>query len=144
MALFERIPLSLRLPLLAACLMVLVGIIASQQVLSTLSRVQDARLRELAGLHMDSLTVALGPHVLREDIWEAYDILQRASGDRGSKRMVFTAVVDTSQRVIAATDPRRAPIDQVFSEDVGAAQTLDSLTMPGEGTRLVLTAPLVY
>lgn len=144
MPVLANIPLTLRVPLLAAGLMILVGVIASQQVLSTLSRVQDARLRELAELHVESLSVAVGPHVLREDVWEVYDILQRSSGERGEQRMVFTAVTDRNHRVIAATDPQRAPIDEMLSEGVGDAQSPDSLSISGDGSRLVLTAPLVY
>ena len=44
----SQMPLSLRVPVLAAGMMVLVGLVASQQVLSALGAVQDARLRELA------------------------------------------------------------------------------------------------
>jgi signal transduction histidine kinase len=144
MALLTRIPLSLRVPLFAAILMILIGVIASQQVLATLSRVQDARLRELAELHVESLSVALGPHVLRQDIWEVYDILQRASGERGDQRMVFTAVTDQNHKVIAATDPRRAPIDEALQESLTDAQSPGDLSIAGDVTRLLLTAPLVY
>ena len=98
MPLMGRIPLSLRLPIFAASLMILLGIIASQMVLTTLSRVQDARLREIADLHVESLSVALGPLVLRDDIWGVYDILQRASGEDVDQRMVFTAVTDEDGR----------------------------------------------
>ena len=73
-----QMPLSLRVPLMAAGLMVLVGLAASQQVLSALGAVQDARLRELARLHIDGLSVALGPFVLRKDVWEVFDTLDRA------------------------------------------------------------------
>ena len=75
----QSLPLSLRLPLIAAALMVLVGVVASQQVLAALSAVQEARLRELARLHVDGLAVALGPSVLRRDVWEVYDTLDRAT-----------------------------------------------------------------
>ncbi|MFN4128998.1 MAG: sensor histidine kinase, partial [Paracoccaceae bacterium] len=61
-------PLSLRVPLIASAMMVLVGVVASQQVLSSLSAVQEARLQELARLHVDGLAVALGPSVLRHDV----------------------------------------------------------------------------
>lgn len=144
MAAPARIPLSLRAPLFAAILMILVGVVASQQVLTTLSRVQDARVRELAELHVQSLSVALGPHVLREDIWEVYDTLTRATGEQGDQRLAFTAVTDNTHRVIAATDPRRAPIDETLSDDVTDAQPVDSLSVDGDATHLVLTAPLVY
>lgn len=144
MPLMGRIPLSLRLPIFAASLMILLGIIASQMVLTTLSRVQDARLREIADLHVESLFVALGPLVLRDDIWGVYDILQRASGEDVDQRMVFTAVTDEDGRVIAATDPRRAPLDETLPAGFELAQAPVNLTISGDGKELVLTAPLVY
>ena len=65
-----RLPLSVKLPLLGAAMMVLVGAVASQQVLQALARVQDARVQELARMHVEGLSVALGPLVLRRDVWE--------------------------------------------------------------------------
>ena len=73
------LPLSIKLPLLAAAMMVLVGAVESQQVLRALARVQDARIQELARMHVEGLSVALGPLVLRDDIWEVYDTLDRAA-----------------------------------------------------------------
>ena len=75
----RRLRLTLRLPLIAAMQMLLVGAVASQQVLSALGRVQDARLRELAQLHIEGPSVALGPLVLRRDVWEVNDTLDLAS-----------------------------------------------------------------
>ena len=75
---FARLPISVRVPVISAALMVLVGLIASQQVLTALTRAQEARLEELMRLHVDGLSVALGPSVLREDVWEVYDTLDRA------------------------------------------------------------------
>ncbi len=144
MPLMGRIPLSLRLPIFAASLMILLGIVASQLVLTTLSRVQDARVREIADLHVESLSVALGPLVLRDDIWGVYDILQRASGEDVNQRMVFTAVTGADARVIAATDPRRAGLDEPLPVGFEQAQSPLSLSISGDGSALVLTAPLVY
>lgn len=144
MPILGRIPLSLRLPIFAASLMILLGVVASQQVLSTLSRVQDARLRELAEMHVESLSVALGPLVLREDIWGVYDTLQRASGENMDHRMVFTAVTGMDRRVIAATNPRRAPLDKPLPHGFEHAQPPSSLSISGDGPLLLLTAPLVY
>ena len=139
-----RIPLSLRLPIFVTGLMILLGVVASQLVLTTLSRVQDARLRELAELHVESLSVALGPLVLREDIWGVYDTLQRASGENVDQRMVFTAVTGNDNHVIAATDPRRAPLDEPLPAGFETAQSPARLRMAGNGPQLAVTAPLVY
>ena len=83
---FAPIPLSIKLPLLAAAMMVLVGTVASQQVLRSLARVQDARIQELARMHVEGLSVALGPLVLRHDIWEVYDTLDRAAQGSEGRR----------------------------------------------------------
>ena len=139
-----RMPLSLRVPLLTAALMVALGVVASQQVLATLARLQDARIREIARLHVESLSVALGPHVLRDDVWEVYDTLQRAAGAGEGRRMIFTAVADEEGRVIAATRPDRAPLDSPIAAFAQGAEPPATLTVPSAGQTLRLKAPLVY
>jgi signal transduction histidine kinase len=138
-----RLPLAIRLPLLAAGLMVIVGLTASQQVLSALGRVQDARLRELAQLHVDGLSLALGPFVLRRDVWEVFDTLDRAAQSSEGHRMVFTAVAADDARVLAATDPRLAPVGSPTAELMDGAQPLDELRVLG-GDVVRLVAPLEY
>lgn len=138
------LPLSLKLPLLGAAMMVLVGVVASQQVLSALGRVQDARLRELATMQVEGLSVALGPLVLRRDIWEVYDTLDRASGASEGRRMVLTAVADDTGRVLAATDPRRVPIDSAIADISAAAVPLNQLSVGANEAVVRLLAPLTY
>lgn len=138
------LPLTLRLPLMAAALMVVVGAVASRQVLSALSAVQDARVRELARQHVEGLSVALGPLVLRRDVWEVFDTLDRASDASAGRRMVMTAVADDSGRVLAATDPRRAPIDSPIAALAEGAQTLDAFRIDSGATHMRVTAPLSH
>lgn len=139
-----RMPLSLKVPLLASALMVLVGVVASQQVLASLARVQDARIRELARQHVEGLSVAIGPLVLREDVWGIYDTLDRAARASDGARMVLTAVADGSGRVLAATDPRRAPLDSRLADLTEGAQSIGNLTVAGGQSRIRLAAPLDY
>lgn len=139
-----RLPLSIRIPLLVVGLMIAVAIIASQQVLSSLDRLQSDRIRELAGLHVEALAVALGPHVLRNDIWEVYDVLERATGEDGRGRTVFSAVGDTEGRVLAATDPQRAPVDSDLALLAQDAQGPEDLSVSRRNDRLKLFAPLYY
>ncbi|MGF1659435.1 MAG: sensor histidine kinase [Rubrimonas sp.] len=138
-----RLPLALRAPLLAAGLMVLVGFVASQQVLSALSRAQEARLAELARLHVDGLSVALGPAVLRRDVWEVYDTLDRAANAQEGRRMRMTAVADETGRVLAASDPLRAPTDAQLAALAEGAQPLDAVALSAEA-RIRVLAPLAY
>lgn len=141
---FGRLPLSLKLPMLAAAMMVLVGTVASHQVLRALARVQDARVQELAQMHVEGLSLALGPLVLRHDIWEVYDTLDRASKDGEGRRMILTAVADEAGRVLAATDPRRVPVDSAIADLAPGAVALDDLSVTGADPVLRLLAPLAY
>ncbi|RMD88985.1 MAG: sensor histidine kinase [Alphaproteobacteria bacterium] len=144
MQLFGRLPLALRVPLLVAVLMLTVAAAASQQVLTSLDRLQAARIRELARLHVEALAVALGPHVLREDIWEVYDTLERAAGQGEGRRTVFSAVSDTEGRVIAATDPRRAPVDSPIAPLTEGAVRPEELSVSRGTGSVKLYAPLFY
>lgn len=138
------VPLSVKLPLLAAAMMVLVGAVASQQVLRSLAQVQDARIQELARMHVEGLSVALGPFVLRHDVWEVYDTLDRAAQGGEGRRMVLTAVADERGRVLAATDPRRVPMDSDIADLVGEAVAVDDLSVDGAAPVISLLAPLIY
>jgi signal transduction histidine kinase len=140
---FRNLPVTLRAPLVMAGLMILLGLLASQSILAALGRVQDARLSETARLHVEGLSVALGPSVLRQDVWEVYDILDRARSAYDGQRLLLSIVADERGRILAATDPRRAPVgDEVarFEED---AVPPDTIRMTGDPT-LRIMAPLTY
>ncbi|WP_239986142.1 HAMP domain-containing sensor histidine kinase [Paracoccus sp. SY] len=136
--------MTIRVPLIAAGLMVLVGVVASHQVMSVLGGVQEDRLRELARLHVDALTVALGPAVLRRDVWEVYDTLDRATQALAGRRMVLTVVADEEGRVIAASDPFRAPVDSALDPFLADVQTLEGLSLAGDDDHIRLQADLRY
>lgn len=117
---FGAWPITIRVAVATAVLMVLLGLVASQRVLSTLGRLQDARLREYARLHIEGLAVPLGPFALHKDVWEVYDALDRAQANASGERILFTVVADERGRVLAATDPVRAPVDsavEAFTQD---------------------------
>lgn len=144
MSVLARIPFVARVPLVASLLMVAMGIVASQQVLTALNRLQDARIRELAIVHVEALSVALGPHVLRQDVWEVYDTLMRASSQGDGQRIAFTAVADPDGAILAATDPLRAPIGADISRFSDEAALPQDLTITRQARLLRLTAPLTY
>ena len=141
---WQRLPLTARVALVVAGLMVLLGVLASQQVLSTLGRVQTDRIRELARTHAEALSVALGPLVIREDVWEIYDTLERARRASDRQRIVFTAVADAEGRVLAASDPARAPVGSRFERLAAGASELGALSLSSGQTQLKLIAPLAY
>jgi signal transduction histidine kinase len=140
----REMPLSLKVPLLAAMLMVLVGLAASRQVLSTLGSVQDARLQELVRMHVDGLSVALGPQVVRRDVWEVFDTLDRAMAGSAGQRIILTVVTDTEGNVLAASNPRLVPVDSTALELFEGAQNLSNLRVDDAKDTLRVVAPLEY
>ncbi|SET49112.1 ATP-binding protein [Oceanicella actignis] len=134
-------PITVRVGAAAAGLMILLGLAASQQVLATLGRLQDARLQEIARLHVEGLAVALGPFVLHKDVWEVYDTLDRA---RGAGRIRFTVVADDEGRVLAATDPLRAPVGSALARFAEGASPLGSVSADGAEEVVRIAAPLEY
>lgn len=137
-------PLTLKVPLIAAGMMVLVGIVASQQVMTSLGAVQEERLRELARLHVDGLTIALGPAVLRRDVWEVYDTLDRATQAMAGQRLILTVVADEAGKVIAASEPTRAPVDSDLASLLTGAQSVDDIRMTEAAAHVRVLSDLAY
>lgn len=136
-------PITLRVAVATAVLMVLLGLAASQQVLSTLGRLQDARLQEYARLHVEGLAVALGPFALHKDVWEVYDTLDRARTNASGERILFTVVADDRGRVLAATEPLRAPVDSEVGALAEDAVPVGEVTAANGTSSVRVTAPLV-
>lgn len=140
---FATLPITVRVALASAVLMVLLGLVASQQVLSALAKLQDNRLQEYARLHVEGLAVALGPFALHRDVWEVYDTLDRAQASATGGRILFTVVSDQDGNVLAATDPFRAPVDSLITDYTKGAFPVGQVTA-ADGVQVVkVTAPLV-
>lgn len=135
-------PITIRVAVATAVLMVTLGLVASQQVLSTLGRLQDARLQEYARLHVEGLAVAVGPFALHKDVWEVYDTLDRARANASGQRILFTVVADDRGRVLAATDPGRAPVDSAVGAFAEDAVPVSDVTAANGSSVVRVIAPL--
>ncbi len=102
----RALPLSLKVPAVAAAFLIVVSVFISQQVLGRLETIQSEHLRTLATVHLDGLTSALSDAVLREDVWEAFAILDRSRQGMKGVKALETVVANTEGRVIAASDPK--------------------------------------
>ncbi len=107
----RRWPLRLKAPLIVAGLMVAVSIAVTQQVLDRLAETQQRQLAELTGAYLDGLSTALMPHVVHEDVWEVFDVLDRSRSRYAGLAATDTVVATPDGRVLAATDPHRFTVD---------------------------------
>jgi signal transduction histidine kinase len=105
----RAIPVSYRVPFLVALLMIVISASISERVLSRLSRTQEAFLNGLASTYLDGLSSAVLPAVLRGDVWEVFDTLDRSATSYKALSPIETVVTGADDRVLAASDPTRIP-----------------------------------
>jgi signal transduction histidine kinase len=129
----RALPLSLKIPAVAAAFLIVISVFISQQVLSRLENIQSDHLKTLAGVHLDGLTSALSDAVLREDVWEAFAILDRSRQGMEGVRALETVVANGEGRVIAASDPR--------SLATGATLPVDYAKVLASTDRFVMDEP---
>ena len=99
-------PLTVRVPAVVVLLMLIVSAVISERVLSRLVETQSRHLTELTGAYLDGVSSAVMPHVLREDVWEIYDVLDRATQRYSGLDVAWTTVVDHAGVIIASSQPR--------------------------------------
>lgn len=138
-------PLTLKVPLLVAVLMLVVSLLVSDRVLDRLADTQKRHLEELTGAYLDSLSSAILPHVLREDVWEVFDSLDRARHLYAGLDVLSTIVADSEGHVIAATDPQRYPTRSLLSADqLRPFGTRPLLALEADGEHAYSQRPLTY
>lgn len=104
-----HMPITWRVPLAVALLMVSVSAVISERVLYRLGTLQEAYLQSLASAYIDGVTASIAPSVLRQDTWEIFDTLERMQPDAKDITPVETVIATTSNIVLAASNPRVWP-----------------------------------
>lgn len=138
MALRLTFPLSLRVPLIVAGLMVMMGVIASQLVLSSLVRSQERQLSDLAQSEFATLSTALAPLIQRQDLWEMFDALERATQRVGGFAPLSATLVDALGNVIVSSQPEDYPIGASGIELINAASLVSAINFDNAQDRISL------
>jgi len=111
-------PLTLKVPLLVAALVVAVAAVISQVVLSRLAQDQEANLRLLTNAYLDGISAAALPAVGRADVWEAFDALDRARSQYAGVEARYAIIALPNSTVLAASDPLRFPVQSTIPSDL--------------------------
>ncbi|MDX2264750.1 MAG: HAMP domain-containing sensor histidine kinase [Hyphomicrobiales bacterium] len=102
-------PTTVKAPLLVALLMFLLSVAISNRVLLRLAETQERHLGTLSGAYLDGLSSSILPHVLREDVWEVFDALDRSRTLYSGVDAVETVAVNSTGSIIAASNPAAFP-----------------------------------
>ncbi|WP_170937043.1 MULTISPECIES: HAMP domain-containing sensor histidine kinase [Rhodomicrobium] len=148
-------PIAIKVPLLVMLLMLAISFVITNTVLTRLAQTQERHLQTLSRAYLDGLGGTLLPHILREDVWEVFDTLDRARSVYAGLNAVTTIVLNPAKRVIAASDPKAFPTGQavtpdllaglgvdgrlLIDEDKGTARMLDAVRLQGQAVGSVYT-----
>jgi len=122
-------PIVGKVPLVVALLMSIVSAIVSNQVLTRMAQAQGEQLKQLASAYLDGLSSALTPAVLRQDVWEIFDQLDRSQSQYASLKVKWSLVAGQNDQVLAASDPIRFPIGSVVPTVTAQAAAPDQLSI---------------
>jgi signal transduction histidine kinase len=114
----RRWPLTAKVPVLVATLVIVVAVGVSKVVLSRLSDTQAENLQQLGDAYLDGLSTALQLPLGRQDIWEAFDVLDRARTRYQGVRPVFTLVALPDSTILASSEPRQFPVGMNLTEEM--------------------------
>ncbi len=141
---WHAIPLSFRVPAIVALLMVVISAAISERVLDRLSRTQESYLDGLAGSYLDGLSSSVLPAVLRGDVWEVFDALDRSSSVYASLVPIETVVTGSDGRVLAATDPNKIRAYSELPVEYATRYGTDAVTIDEDRLTGFARRELVY
>ncbi len=138
-------PTTVKVPLMVAGLMIAVSALLSNQVLQRLAETQQRHLEELTGAYLDGLSSAIVPQVLREDVWEIYDQLDRTREAYLGVSALNTLVTDADGGILAASDPRLFPTQTALPSSLrDRFQGGDNLVLDETAGRAFIRRALAY
>jgi signal transduction histidine kinase len=111
-------PLVVKVPVLVAGLMVTVAFTISQVVLWRFAQDRESHLSVVTSAYLDGLSAAILPAIIRGDVWEVFDALDRGRRRYAGVEPRFVIVELPDGRVLAASDPLRFPVQSAVPEEL--------------------------
>jgi two-component system, OmpR family, sensor kinase len=140
----QRLPITIKVPLVVVAITVGASLLISERVLTRLTALQEQHLHGLTTAYLDGLSSAVLPAVLREDVWEAFDTLDRSRALYASLKPVETMVTGADGRVLAASDPQKAPVLSPPSKEFEDRFRTADLVIDAEQSQAFARRELLY
>lgn len=114
---------ALRVPIVVALLMIAISTVVTIRALSRLEVSQQNNLDVLASAYLDGLSASVGPAVVREDVWEVFDALDRSRERYKGLNVQWVTVTNADNQTIASSMPTRFPPLEPMATDALALFT---------------------
>ncbi|WP_439575703.1 sensor histidine kinase [Phreatobacter sp.] len=105
-----RWPLTVKAPAMVVVFMLAVSAVITQAVLDRLRETQERHLSALSTTFLEGLASAVLPYVLREDIWEVFDAIERNATLSVGFGRAFITITDERGRTLASSNPVEVPL----------------------------------
>jgi signal transduction histidine kinase len=123
-----KLPIAARIPVVVMAFMLAVSAFASQRVLSRLDETQSQQVRDLANVYLEGLSIALVDPIVRDDVWQVFDILDRSQRQPAGISPIEKVVTTPDGVVIASSRhmdvPSRSPLPETYKSALPDGETL--------------------
>ncbi|RXT45883.1 hypothetical protein B6S44_27285, partial [Bosea sp. Tri-44] len=133
----RRWPLAIKVPAVVALLLIIISAVLTNAVLSRLQQTQERHLRTVSTTHLNGLASVVVPYVMREDIWEIFDVIERAAPLAGGFGQALVIVTNGRRETLASSLPRIAPVASLQDERAAGFA-------PGEDLRIDMALERAY
>ena len=103
--------------------MIAISAMATFRALSRLEETQQRHLEQLSSAYLDGLSASLIPAVVREDVWEVFDTLDRSRERYRGLNVRWVTVTNAQGRTIASSTPAAfPPLEAMGARGAGAVR----------------------
>jgi signal transduction histidine kinase len=136
---------AVRVPVAVALLMIAISTVVTWRALSRLEETQRQHLAQLSSAYLDGLSASLIPSVVREDVWEVFDTLDRSRERYRGLNVQWVTVTNAQDRTIASSLPERfPPLDAMDPETVARFRGSGDMLLEEDAAEARMTRSLVY
>ncbi|MHC1548755.1 sensor histidine kinase [Phyllobacterium sp. K27] len=124
--------------------MIIISVAISDRVLNRLSHIQEENLQGLVDSYLDGVSASIMPSVMRGDIWEVFDVLDRSGSNYASLDLIETVVTRTNREVVASNDPKSRPSYSRLPAEFLQQFALPRVTVASETMKGFAMRDLIY
>lgn len=137
--------LSITVPATVALLLAAISIVVTIRALSRVEETQQRNLQELSSAYLDGLSASLIPSVVREDVWEVYDILDNSRARYRGLNVQWVSVTNGDQKIIASSAPERfPPLEPMPASDAALFSFKEDVMLVDSDKQARMVRSLVY
>jgi len=136
---------AVRVPVVVALMMVGISIAVTSRALSRLEETQTRNLEQLSSAYLDGLSASILPAVVREDVWEVFDTLDRSREQYEGLNVQWVTVANSSGQTIASSLPTSfPPLEDMPAETRSLFSSTATLSVNESSAEARMMRPLVY